>query len=128
MKSEVKRLRNNGRLNIKSIKKNVIVHTHDYELFSIKDIGGNSYQLLQPIGKVVSYIPDCDDEQDDEDDFDCDVMGYQKWLAFDLNFNVEKKIVLHFFISKWTTAVKTKDIYDKITSDYINPYLRDTIL
>lgn len=120
MKSEVRRDKN--RLNLKDLKEGGIVYSEDNNFFSKIDVGGYRYRLLRPTDKVISYIPDCWDETDDEDK-DCHVMGYQKWIVEDLEFFIEKKLTVHFFIAKWSTILNNPTLYNKITVDYEDSFL-----
>lgn len=120
MKSEVRRDKN--RLNLKDVKEGGIVYTEDNNFFSKINVGGHCYRLVKPTDKVISYIPDCWDETDDEDK-DCHVMGYQKWIVEDLEFFVEKRLTIHFFIAKWSTILNNPTLYNKICVDYEDEFL-----
>lgn len=114
MRSKVRRDKN--RLNLKSVREGAIVYNDGTDFFSRTFIRGSSFRLIKPVDRIISYIPDCWDETDDED-MDCHVMGYQKWIVDDLEFNIERKIVLHFFIAKWSTILNNPTLYNKISVD-----------
>lgn len=116
MKSKVRRDKN--RLNLKSVKEGSIIFGDGEGYFSRTDIGKYRYRLLKQLDKIISYIPDCEDETDEVDDMNCHVMGYQKWVVFDFEFNIERKIEVHFFIAKWKTILNNQTLYNKITYGY----------
>ncbi len=85
----------------------------------IVKLNNTSYQLIEPISALVTYIPGCEDEEDfdcngNEVDANCDVFCYQEWLVMDLELFIEMRITFHAFLAKWHTVLGKKDLYNKV--------------
>jgi len=115
MRFKNRRRRKKGCLNYKNLKGGIYVY-NEGDYFFTCDLRDGKYKLLEPDGELISYIPDCGDEEGD-DDFNCEVYGYQKWLVLDLKSLLEKKVVIHFFIAKWDTILNSPYLYGKICHD-----------
>lgn len=88
-------------------------------------IGKIKYRLLEEVeGTFISYIPDCDNEEDgiDEygnyyDDLKCKVYAYVIWRAAQLPNYHYVELKLHLKLPKWGTLIKpnNKALYNKIS-------------